>query len=213
MGAALSGGYSSQSSTDVLTQLIHSLTQSNSTQQSNATTQAGSSTARTLLPGQAGLIGPTSSFIQNALTNPSQYVAPTQNQAREQVNDNYSGLADKLHQQFLSLGGGSSGKFGSSLVKGDIARRGELSNVDNQAAVSAAQVPFSAANLAKQMLDLNFGQSSTSSGSSDASGSAANTTTEDQTTNGTEKKTGSGFNIGATVGAGGSLFPLKPSGG
>lgn len=197
MSLGISGSHAS--STDVLTQLINSLQQTNSSQQSNEATQGSSTTARTLLPGQSGLIGPTSNFISNALTNPSQYVAPTQNQAREQVNDNYSGLADKLHQQFLSLGGGSSGKFGTSLVQGDLARRGELSNVDNQAAVSAAQVPFSAANLANQMLGLNFGQSTNTAGSATGGATGASTTTGQTSVNSTEDKSGTQFGGGAST--------------
>lgn len=196
MGAALSGGYSSQSSTDVLTKLINSLQQTN--QQSNATTQGGTQTARTLLPGQSGLIGPTSSLLSEAMSNPGKFVAPGQNQAREQVNENYSGLADKLHSQFLSLGGGSSGKFGTSLVKGDLARRADLSKVDSEAATTASTIPFTAANLANQMLGLNFGSSTNTSGSTDTSGSATTTGTESES--GTEKKSGSGWSLSGGIG-------------
>lgn len=205
MGAALSGGYSSQSSTDVLSQLINSIQQTNQSQQSNAQQEGTTQTAKTLTPYQSAVQGPLAQLISQGITDPSKLVAPQQNQAREQVNDNYSGLASKLRQQFLSTGGGSSGKFGTAMLQGDLARRGDLSNVDNQAAVTASAMPWTAAGLANQMLGLNFGQTTNVAGSSTGGTSGASTTTGTESKNSTETQDQSGWNIGGKVGTKGTF--------
>ncbi len=120
-----------------------------------------------------------------------------QHQAREQVNDNYSGVNDKLRTQAYGNGSeGQSGKFGTAQVQTDLARRNALSDVDNQASVTASQIPFTAAQLAEQFLGMNFGSKTDTSGSS--------TTTQDskQTGESTGNYTGPGSPAtGAAAGA------------
>lgn len=87
--------------------------------------------------------------------------------------------------------GGASGKYGSALLAANLGRAGALSNADTTAASNAAQLQFSGANLATNLLGQNFG--STTSG------------TSSQTNTGATTGSSSGWNIGGGVGASGSV--------
>lgn len=152
-------------------------------------------TAKTLTPDQLAAQAQITQTIHGLSTNPQQYLAPAQNQARNDVNDNYSGLADNLRQQFMANpGGGSSGKYGTAALQGDLARRKSLSDVDTGFAQTAAAAPLTAAGLSQQLLNMNMGT----------------TTTGATTSNGTSTQTGSGTASGSETGvkAGASLFGL-----
>lgn len=142
----LSGGYSSSSTSG------------------STTGQTSGTTSRTLTPFQTQLQAPVYAQIMQQLQDPSAGVEPFRVAARNKVNANYTGLADSLRQQFFSTGGGGSGKYGQAVLQGDLARRGALSNVDQQAQESAAANQINWQQLAQGLLGMNFG--STSSGSS-----------------------------------------------
>ena len=68
-------------------------------------------TSRVLTPEQLAAQTQLTQVIHALATNPEQFLAPSQNKARNDVNSNYSGLADSLRQQFMANpGGGSTGK-------------------------------------------------------------------------------------------------------
>lgn len=137
--------------------------------QSNSGT---TTTGRNLTPYQSAIQAPLFDYVSNLMTNPQATVAPFQTAARNNVNSNYKGLADSLRQQFLSTGGGGSGKFGTALAQGNLNRLSDLSNVDNTMAQTAATLPLQGANLASGLLGMNFGSttSTSSTGSSSSSG-------------------------------------------
>ena len=163
---------------------------SSSGTQSNA---VNSSTQRTLLPQQTTLLSPLFSSITAAMTNPSSVTAPYQNQARNQVNDNYSGLADNLRKQFLSTGGGTSGKYGLALAGANTRRLSDLSGVDNSFAERNASLPLETAGLAENLLGMNFGSTSSSGGTSTSN---SNTQSQQKTSAGNPLLTGIGTFLG-----------------
>src|SRR4051812_20572986 len=157
MSFGAGGGYSSNSSTQSLTDILNSIYQTASRQSStgqSTTSQNGSTlgttagttagqTQRTLLPQQQDALTSLGGIIKNLSTNPEGFYAPQQNQARNQVDRNYTGLADNLRQQFMGgTNPGASGKFGMAATQGDLARRGALSDVDQNFAVQKAQAPL-----------------------------------------------------------------------
>ncbi len=132
--AFLSGGYSSQD------------------QSGTSKTSGTSTTSRALTPYQTQLQSPVFSQIMQQLQDPSKTVEPFRVQARNQVNQNYTGLADSLRNQFFTTGGGASGKYGAATLQGDLARRGQLSDVDMNAQESAAGRQLSAATLGADLV-------------------------------------------------------------
>jgi hypothetical protein len=142
-------------------------------------------TARVLTPEQQQAQTQLTQTIHALATNPQQFLAPAQNQGRNDVNDNYSGLADSLRQQFLGTpGGGGSGKYGSAALQGDLARRKQLSDVDSSFAQQGAMLPVTAAGLSQNLLGMNMGQTST--GSTSTSGSSTQTGSGHSEGSGTE---------------------------
>lgn len=98
-------------------------------------------------------------------------VAPFTQASRDATNSTYGGLADTLRQQFMSTGNGQSGKFGTALVQGNLQRLGALQGVDTAGQEEAAALPLTAAGLASSLLGQNFGDTSTSQGSSSTASS------------------------------------------
>lgn len=140
-------------------------------------TQSGSTT-KVLTPEQLKAQTQLAQTIHALATNPDQFLAPAKNNARNDVNDNYSGLADSLRQQFMgTTGGGGSGKFGMVATQADLGRRKALSDVDTQFDLAKSSAPLTAAQLSQQLLGLNMGTTST--------GTTANTGTSDGTTTST----------------------------
>lgn len=158
------------------------------TQQNIAQTgTSNGTTSRVLTPEQLQSQSQLTQIIHALATNPQQFLAPAQSQARNQVNDNFSGLGDSLRQQFMgNPGGGGSGKYGTAALQGDLARRKALSDVDTTFNVEGSQLPLTAANLSTQLLGMNMG--TTSTGTTSNTGSTTGKTTGDQS--------GSGFNFG-----------------
>jgi hypothetical protein len=136
----------------------------NSQSSSTGTTSGQSATAKTLSADQAAIQPSIFATLQQYMMNPQAAVNPSRMAARNQVNNDYSGLADQVRQQFLTTGGGSSGKAGQAQLQGSIGQAGALANVDNSAAQQAAALPLTAEQLAAQFLGINMGSSTTSSG-------------------------------------------------
>lgn len=155
--------------------LLNQPTNTSGTSSSSTSSSGSSSTQKTLTPYQTALQGPLYEYLINLITNPSQTVAPFLNQARNQVNDNYTGLADSLRQQFLSTGGGTSGKYGLALGSANNQRIGQLSNADSTFANTAATLPLQASSLATNLLGLNFGSTSSTGSNSSSSGNTQQT--------------------------------------
>jgi hypothetical protein len=122
-----------------------------------------STSTRNLTPYQTALQPGLLSTIQNYMNDPMAAIAPETTQAKNAVNQDYAGSLDRLRQQFLTTGGGQSGKLGTATLQSDLAREGAMANVDQSAAATAAQIPLSAAQLAEQWLGMNFGQTNTGS--------------------------------------------------
>src|SRR5690242_277474 len=117
-GGQLGAGFSNQS------------TNTSSQFQQNQNFNQTGTTSRNLTPYQTQLQGPLFDYIRSLMLDPTKAVAPFQAGARNNVNENYSGLSDSLRNQFLSTGGGKSGKYGMAATAGTISRLRDLSNVD-----------------------------------------------------------------------------------
>lgn len=156
MSLGLGGGYNSSST--------------NTSFQNSGT----SSVAKTLSPQQAAIQPSIFQTLQNYMLNPTAAVNPARMAARNQVNNDYSGLANQVRQQFLTTGGGASGKAGEAELQGSLGQAGALANVDNSAAEQVAALPLTAEQLAAQFLGINMGQTGATTnqgtGTSDTSG-------------------------------------------
>lgn len=138
--------------------------------------------SRILTPEQLQAQSQITQLIHALATNPDQFLAPAHNDARNQVNDNFSGLSDSLRQQFMANpGGGSSGKYGAAALQGDLARRRALSGVDTTFATEKSQLPLTAAGLSQQLLSMNMGQKATGTTTNTGSSSSDVTGHGDQT--------------------------------
>ena len=148
---------------------------------SNIFNQGGSqtgTTSRVLTPEQLAAQTQLTQVIHALATNPEQFLAPSQNKARNDVNSNYSGLADSLRQQFMANpGGGSTGKYGTAALSSDLARRKSLSDVDTTFDVAKASAPITAANLSTQLLGMNMGTTSAGTTQNTGTSSGVNTGT------------------------------------
>jgi hypothetical protein len=159
----------------------------NTNQNSNANTNTSGSTQRTLTPFQNSIQAPLFNYVTNAMTpaGAEATIAPYTAAARDSTSQNYSGLADMLRQQFLGTGGGNSGKFGSALVQGNLARLGALQGVDTAGQEQAAQLPLEASSIASGLLGMNFGQTTTGASSSTSATTGTSST----------KSSSSGFSL------------------
>ncbi|HLG99820.1 MAG TPA: hypothetical protein VKX49_26155 [Bryobacteraceae bacterium] len=110
------------------------------------------------------------------MANPQSTVQPFQQQAANQINQNYNGLADSLRQQFLSTGGGSSGKYGMALAQANLQRAGQLAGNDTSFQQTAASLPLEASQIAQALLGMNFGQTSQTSASGNQQQTGASNT-------------------------------------
>lgn len=162
-----------QQNTNQLQTLIQSLLSTNSSASSGT-----SSYNQNLNPAQTSVLTPTSSTITSVLSNPEKYVQPFTTAAVNQINDNYSGLADSLRKQFLQTGGGTSGKYGLALAQGNINRLNQISGAQVQGEQQAASLPLQASSLAEGLLGLNFGGTTTSAGSTTGTSSSSGSSTQ-----------------------------------
>lgn len=133
-----------------------------------------STTQQNLTPYQESLQTPLQSYLVSMLTNPAAIAAPLQDQARNQVNDNFTGVADNLRQQFLSTGGGDSGKYGQAVASSNLQRLGDLDDADLGVLNGVLGLQSGAASEAGQQVGLNEGSST--SGTSTTGGTQLQTT-------------------------------------
>lgn len=168
------------------------------------TTASGATTgtaSKTLTPYQASLQQPLFSYIQQLMMpgGAQAAVAPFTAASRDATNSTYSGLADMLRQQFMTTGGGQSGKYGTALTQGNLQRLGALQNVDVTGEEQAAALPLTAASLASNLLGLNFGEttSGTQTGTSASTGTSA--------TSGSSTGSSNSMGFGLNFGGGGNL--------
>lgn len=201
-GASTSNTSGNTDTTALLNQLFNQVsnqsqtgtTGESSTGSTTTSGQTAAQTAKTLSPEQQAAESNVSNVSNQLSTNPQSFIAPAQDLAREQVNQNYAGLGDSLRQQFLSGEGGSSGKYGTAALAGDLARRAQLSSVDTQAAAEAPALSITGANLSQGLLNTDLGQTSTGTqtGGTQASGTQAGTSTGSGTTSTTGGSSSSG---------------------
>lgn len=187
----------------------------NGTQTSTGTTTGteNGNTSRNLSPEQVQAQSQLGKIISALSTNPQKFLAPAQNQAREGVNADYSGVADSLRSQFMGGAGAPSGKYGTAAIKSDMARRGQLAGVDSSFASQAAMLPITASGIAQQLLNTNLGQSvtGTQTGTQTGTGTTTGTTTgsttgtSNTTGNSSQSQTGNSNSTGVKVGGGFSL--------
>lgn len=168
----IGGGYSSSSTSNAF--------------ENTGTTSGSSATSATKLPDQLATAPDIFAVLHQYLTNPQGAVNPARMQARNQVNSDFAGSADRIRQKFLTTGGGQSGKSGRAILDSELARSGKLADVDNSAAVEAAQLPLTATQLAEAFLGINMGQSTT-----------GNQTTANK---GTSQTDTSGWQVGGSAG-------------
>lgn len=155
-------------------------TTTNFNQNTTGSQTGTAATSRTLTPYQQALQGPLFSYISQLMSNPKATIAPFRAAGRDQVSNNYNGLADTLRQQFMSNGGGKSGKFGTALVQGNLNRLGDLSKTDTAFDQAESQLPLEGAGLASSLLGMPFGSTSTGTSSSTSNTTGSSTTTKKQ---------------------------------
>ncbi len=145
--------------------------------QNSGTTANQGAVSKTLSPEQAAIQPSIFATLQKYMMDPQDAVNPSRMAARNQVNNDYSGVADRVRQQFLTTGGGSSGKAGQAQLQSSIGQAGDLANADNTAAQAAAALPLTAEQLAAQFLGINMGQTSSSTGQTSNQGTGTSSTT------------------------------------
>jgi hypothetical protein len=159
----------------------------NSSSNTNTSQNATGTQSKVLTPYQSALQAPLFNYVSGLMTQSGAEaaVAPYTAAAMDSTNSSYAGLANTLRDQFLSTGNGQSGKYGSALVQGNLARLGALQGVQTTGQEEAAALPLSAASLATSLLGQNFGQTSTAS----QTGTSATTGTS------STKSSSSGFSL------------------
>jgi len=211
---------STSNMSELVNQLFNQFTSSTNTGTSTGTTTnsggsqgtSAGSRERSLTPYQQQVQPQLFKIMQAMATDPKSFLAPAQNAGREDVNANYSRASDMIRQQFMSNAtGNGGGKQGKAAVMSDLARRGDLSKVDNSFAQQAAQMPVTAAQLMQQFLGMDFGEktsgvtSGTNTGVSTSTGSTTDTGTVSTTGGSTSTREvdqrgrttrGVGFNVG-----------------
>lgn len=209
----MSFGASTSSGTSDLTSLLSSLfnTTSSTTGANNSTTNTGttgttgSTYAQTLTPAQQAAQAQLSKTISAISTNPQAFVAPAASAAREGINQNYSGVADTLRQQFMGgSSGGASGKYGGASLTSDLARRGQIASSDTSFANTAAMLPITGAGLAQNLLATNLGGTTAGTSATTGTGTTSGTTTSGTVSSGSSSQTGSqtGTTTGTKAGGG-----------
>lgn len=139
--------------------------QSSTARQSSSNT---SSARRYLTPEQQSLQTPLSALVSRRINDPSAGLAPIKNQAINDVNRRYSALPDVLREKYAT-GPGKSGKYGRASTQAELARLGELGDVDANFAKLIYDAQTSGAQLGTNLLGMNFGSDVTSSGTFEGS--------------------------------------------
>lgn len=105
-----------------------------------------------------------SKYSSGLLTDPSAGLEPIRAASTDRINRRYAAMPDKLSERFASRGYGSSGDFGNSLYETEVARSGELFDLDSQIAQLILAEKNQGASLSEQLLGMTRGTTSTSTG-------------------------------------------------
>lgn len=128
------------------------------------TNTSTSSTTPTLTPEMQELMKRLTEFSTESMQNPQAGFAPIRTAAVDNVNRNYSKVGSRLNSSFAQRGYGSSGALGEKQFDTEMARGGDLSNIEAQFAKSAIDQKNFGAGLGQNLL--NFGRGSKSEGTS-----------------------------------------------
>jgi hypothetical protein len=141
------------------------------------TSDTSSSVTKNLTPFQSALQSPLFNYITNLLSaDPSTIAKPYQTAAANDINANYTGLADTLRNKFLATGGGDSGKYGLAVAQGEQQRLSDLSTSDSDILTSVLGQRAGAAELGSTLLGQDFGSTSSSDTSGQENGSSSSLT-------------------------------------
>jgi hypothetical protein len=105
--------------------------------------------------------------ISRLMTEPAAGLAPIRTAMRGNVNARYSALPDTLATKMLAHGGARSGKFGTAMRQSEMARLGELGDVESTIAQMILDQQQEGASLAERLLSQNFGQTTETTGRTD----------------------------------------------
>lgn len=136
-------------------------------------TSGTSSTTPTLDPKLQPLQDTLLQKLLERIGNPSAAIDPLRTTARENVNRNYEGVNDRILATLSGRGFANSGSLPSSVAKADLSRRGDLSDLEGQLASLTLQDQNTASSLAERLL-----------------GQGRGSTTNTQTTVGTDASRG-----------------------
>lgn len=131
-----------------------------------------------------GLQGDLLSAIQKRMADPAAGTEPIRLGLLEKVNQRYRGLPSRVGTQLAKRGMGQSGQMGAALKGLELARSGEISDVNTSMASTILGREDSTLQLINQILGLNRGTTSTGTqtGSGNMLGGAVGAGTETLTT-------------------------------
>ena len=116
----------------------------------------------TLSPELQGLQDKLLGYSGDLMDNPSAGLQPLKTAATDNINRGYGTVIPQLMRRMSTLGYGSSGKTGNLMFQTDIARQGDLSNLESQFAQMILNQQNQGANLGMNLLNSGRGISSTS---------------------------------------------------
>jgi hypothetical protein len=106
------------------------------------------------------------------MSDPAAGLQPLKLSAMEGINRNYAQLPDTISRKLASRGYGSSGKMGGALYGTELARMGDLSDLEGKFAGMVADRQNQGASLGEQLLALASGKDVTNTGPSNMAGDA-----------------------------------------
>jgi hypothetical protein len=105
-----------------------------------------------LSSGQKVVAGSLEDQLNSIMTDPSAGTNPMRIAGRAQINSLYAGAPDQIARQMYARGFGGSGKEGKAVIQSDMARRGQMSNLESQLAEYALQRQLAAMKVAQEYL-------------------------------------------------------------
>jgi hypothetical protein len=106
------------------------------------------------------------------MSDPGAGLEPIKTAALDNVNRTYIGVPARLASQFASRGYGSSGEFGNSLYKTELARAGDVSKLEGEFGKAAIDQKNYGAQLATAILNAGRGHTTTTTGPDTSLGDA-----------------------------------------
>jgi hypothetical protein len=111
----------------------------------------------TLSAGQKAVSGSLEDQLNSIMTDPSAGTNPMRVAGRAQINSLYAGAPDQIARQMYARGFGASGKEGKAVIQSDMARRGQMSNLESQLAEYALQRQLAAMKIAQGYVERPVG--------------------------------------------------------